>query len=180
MSFGSSMTWPSPSTIVMLVIPRSSRGERRPERPAAQPVASPTLGDKPPGGGRSTLTRGNAYNDPAGGPVDDHPDRLRNLGAHQGDIDALREASQRERELHLGEREPDARARAPAIRHPRAVDSRLLTRVRLGEACGTELERIVPEVGKAPCDVRRPEDHRALLDREVAEHQVALRLARAE
>ena len=70
--------------------------------------------------------------------------------------------------------------RSSAEWHPRAVDRSLLRSVGREEALGSEGERIDPHVGQATRDVARPEEHRALRDREVAEDEVAGRLPGAE
>jgi hypothetical protein len=66
---------------------------------------------------------------PPFGPVDDHSYGAGNVPVHGFYVHASRRAGERERELHLRERNADARASTSAVRHPRTVDCRLPARV---------------------------------------------------
>jgi probable blue pigment (indigoidine) exporter len=94
-----------------------------------------------------------AHGRAAGGTVHHHPDRAGHLVGRGLDVESLGDASDDQRELHLGEGEPDAVPGTPPERHPARVGERLLLAAEITEAVGIEPQGVGPGVRVAPCQV---------------------------
>ena len=85
-----------------------------------------------------------------------------------------------QRELHLGQREPDAVPRPATERDPCRIERSGLGSVGREVAVGIEAQRVGPRVRVSPGEVRAQQHHRAAPDRVAVDRDVAGDLTRRE